>query len=597
MSEQEFIRSPILVVLGHVDVGKTTLLDRIRGTAVAKREPGTMTQHIGASFLPWRALQEMCAPLSKAVRAAVEIPGFLVIDTPGHEAFSNLRSRGGSIADLAVLVLDVNRGFEQQTYEALDLLMARRTPFIVAANKVDRIPGWKPKPDTPFIHSITEQDADVQAKLEEFLSSIVFELNKAGFRADRYDRIKDFTRTVAIVPISALTGEGIPDLMLVLAGLAQRFLIGRLKVKIGPARGVVLEVKELVGLGTTVAVILYDGVLKKGDSVVVGGLDKPVVTKVKAILMPKPLDEMRSPEDKFMAVDEVKAAAGVLIVAHGLEEAFSGAPFYVFYNESEAENLIHEVQEELASIRVSRDVCGVVVKADTLGTLEALVNYLNKMGVPVRYADIGPVVRRDVVEATVVKTCDRLRAVILAFNVKVTDEAEFEAKANGVKIFQNNIIYRLVEEYVNWYGSERQQERRMEMSKMILPGKVKLLPGYIFRRSDPAIVGVKMLAGRVKKGYPLITRDGKRVGEVMQIQEHKKPLDQAITGQEVAVSIKGSLIIGRHVKEGDILYVDVPLEDAEKLLEKYTEELSEDEIEILKKIRLLKLGLIDSLPL
>lgn len=596
MSEQEFIRSPILVVLGHVDVGKTTLLDRIRGTAVAKREPGTMTQHIGASFLPWRALQEMCAPLSKTVKATVEIPGFLVIDTPGHEAFSNLRSRGGSIADLAVLVLDINRGFEQQTYEAIDLLVARRTPFIVAANKVDRIPGWKPKPDTPFIHSIVEQDADVQAKLEEFLSSIVFELNKAGFRADRYDRIKDFTRTVAVVPISALTGEGIPDLMLVLAGLAQRFLIGRLKVKTGPARGVVLEVKELIGLGTTVAVILYDGVLKKGDSVVVGGLDKPVVTKVKAILMPKPLDEMRSPEDKFMAVDEVKAAAGVLIVAHGLEDAFSGAPFYVFYDESEVENLTREVQEELASIRVSRDVCGVVVKADTLGTLEALVNYLNKMSVPVRYADIGPVVRRDVVEATVVKTCDRLRAVILAFNVKVTDEAEFEAKANGVKIFQNNIIYRLVEEYVNWYESERQQERRMEMSKMILPGKVKLLPGYVFRRSDPAIVGVKVLVGRIKKGYPLITRDGKKVGEIMQIQEHKKPLDQAITGQEAAVSIKGNLIVGRHIKEGDVLYVDVPLEHAEKLLERYSVELSEDEIEILKKIRLLKLGLMDSLP-
>lgn len=596
MSEQEFIRAPILVVLGHVDVGKTTLLDRIRGTAVAKREPGTMTQHIGASFLPWKALQEMCAPLSKTVKAAIEIPGFLVIDTPGHEAFSNLRSRGGSIADLAVLVVDINRGFEQQTYEALDLLVTRRTPFIVAANKVDRIPGWKPKPGAPFVHSIAEQDVDIQAKLEELLSSIIFELNKAGFRADRYDRIRDFTRTVAIVPISALTGEGVPDLMLVLAGLAQRFLIGRLKVKAGPGRGVVLEVKEVAGLGTTVAVILYEGILRKGDNVVVGGLDKPVVTKVRAILMPKPLDEMRSPEDRFMTVDEVRAAAGVLVIAQGLEGAFSGAPFYVFYDESEAEKLTHEVQEELASVRISRDICGVVVKADTLGTLEALVNYLNRMKVPVRYADIGPVVRRDVVEATVVKTCDRLRAAVLAFNIKVTDEAELEAKVNGVRIFQNNIIYRLVEEYVNWYESERQQEKMTEMGKLILPGKIKLLPGYVFRRSDPAIVGVKVLVGRVKKGYPLLTRDGKKIGEILQLQEHKRPLDQASAGQEVAMSIRGDIIVGRHVKEGDTLYVDVPLEHAERLLEKYSAELSEEEIEILKKIRLLKLGLIDSLP-
>jgi translation initiation factor 5B len=596
LSEERYVRSPILVVLGHVDVGKTTLLDKIRGTAVAKREPGTMTQHIGASFLPWRALEEMCAPLSKSIRAAVKIPGFLVIDTPGHEAFSNLRSRGGSIADLAILVVDVNRGFERQTYEAIELLKARRTLFVVAANKIDKIPGWEPKPGMPFVYSFAEQSPEVQAKLEELLASIVVELNKEGFAADRYDRVRDFAKTVAVVPISAVTGEGIPDLLLVLAGLAQRYLADRLVTKAGPAKGVVLEVREMPGLGTSVVAIIYDGVLKRGDTIVVGGLEKPIVTKVKALLMPKPLDEMRSPEDRFLAVDEVRAAAGVLIAAQDLEGAVAGAPLVAVPDPGSLERVVKEVQEEVNAVRVARDVVGVVVKADTLGTLEALVNYLRRFNVPVRYADVGPVVRRDIVEASIVRSADRLRAAVLAFNVKVTEDAEVEAKSRGVVIFQNNIIYQLVDDYLKWYESEREAERRAELSKLVLPGKIKLLPGYVFRRSDPAIVGVQVLAGRIRRGYPLMTRDGRRVGEIMQIQEHKKPLDEAVKGQEVAISIRGKVIVGRQIKEGDVLYVDVPLEHANRLLEKFASELSEEEVAILKMVRALRLGLATSLP-
>lgn len=596
MNVEQYVRSPILVVLGHVDVGKTTLLDKIRGTAVAKREPGTMTQHIGASFLPWKALEEMCAPLSKSVGAAVKIPGFLVIDTPGHEAFSNLRSRGGGIADLAILVVDINRGFEKQTYEAIELLKARKTPFVVAANKIDKIPGWEPKPGAPFVRTFAEQSLDVQAKLEELLTSIIVELGKEGFTADRYDRVRDFARTVAIVPISAVTGEGLPDLMLVLAGLSQRYLAKRLIATVGPARGVVLEVRETPGLGSTIVAIVYDGVLRKGDTVVVGGLEKPVVTKVKALLMPKPLDEMRSPEDRFLAVDEVRAAAGVLIAAQGLEEAVAGAPLVSVSSLETIEEVVREVREEVNAIKVSRDIAGVVVKADTLGTLEAFVSYLHRFNVPVRYADVGPVVRRDVVEASIVRNVDRLRAAILAFNVRVTEEAEVEAKSRGVAIFQGKILYQVVDEYLKWYESEREAERKAELSKLILPGKIRLLPGYVFRRSDPAIVGVVVLAGRVRRGYPLMTRDGKRIGEIMQIQEHKKPLSEAVKGQEVAISIRGKAMVGRQIKEGDVLYVDVPLDHAEKVLEKFVNELSEEEVAMLKQIRALRLGLVEVLP-
>jgi len=588
---EENIRALITVVLGHVDVGKTALLDKIRGTAVMLREPGTMTQHIGASFLPWSALEKISEKLSMKVTRKVKIPGILVIDTPGHEAFANLRKRGGSIADIALLVIDITEGFEEQTYEAIEILRSRKTPFLVVANKIDKIPGWKPNESVPFIETIKRQDPTVVARLEELIYNIIADFLKLGFRADRYDRVSDFTKTVAIVPTSALTGEGIPDLLLVLAGLAQRYLVNRLKVSSGAGKGVVLEVKEEIGLGTTIDVVLYDGVIRKGDVIVVGGIGEPIVAKVKALLMPKPLDEMRSPEDRFLHVDEVRAAAGVKIIASGLENAVAGAPVLVVPKGVDVKLVKKEVSEEVALIKRSRRTAGVVVKADTLGTLEAITDYLERHGIPVRYGDIGPVVKRDVMEASIVKQDNKRYGVILAFNVKVTPEAEQMAKRYGVKVFRNNVIYRLVEDYQNWIKFEEEREKRELLSKLIMPGVIKILPGYVFRRRNPVIVGVEVLVGRIKGGYPLTTIKGKRVGEIMQIQQHGKPLKEAYAGSAVAISIRGNVTVGRQIREGDLLYVDVPLDHINLLLSKFKSELSEDEIEVLKELRFRKLQL------
>ncbi len=590
-SEETYIRAPIVVVLGHVDAGKTTLLDRIRGTAVAKREPGTITQHIGASFLPWKALEEISGPLLERIRVEIKIPGFLVIDTPGHEAFSNLRSRGGSIADIAILVVDVQKGLEPQTFESIEILRSKRVPFVVAVNKIDKIPGWRSNPNRPFIESIKLQDEAAALKLEELLSYIIEQFRSIGFRADRYDRIKDFTKVVALVPVSALTGEGLPDLLLVLAGLSQRFLIKRLVARVAPARGVVLELKEEVGLGTTATVIVYDGVLRKGDLTVVGGLEKPIVTRIRLLLMPKPLDEMRSPEDRFLEVEKVYAAAGVKIVAEGLEASVPGAPLVVLPREEELDKVLKEVQEEVQATRFQRDIAGVVVKADTLGTLEALVGYLKKNNVPVRLADVGPVVKRDIIEATFVKSLDPPLAAVLAFNVKVLPEAREEAAQKGIPIFTERIIYRLVEDYLKWYSEQKELEKKKIFEKITPPAVVQILPGYVFRRRDPIIVGVRVVAGRLRPGVKLMTRDGKEIGDVMQIREHDKVLEVAEEGSEVAISIRSKAIVGRQVDEGDYLYSDVPLDEINLLLEKYSNDLTENEKRYLQKLLRFKLKL------
>lgn len=577
------IRQPIVCVLGHVDTGKTLMLDQIRKSSVQAREVGGMTQHIGASFFPAETLIEICGPLLKDKKWEVQIPGLLVIDTPGHEAFANLRKRGGAVADIAILLIDILKGFEAQTYECIDILKARKTPFLVAANKIDRIPGWRPKPGEAFYKSYESQDAYVRKDLDEHLYTIMGNFSRIGFRADRFDKISDFTRTVAIIPLSAKTGEGIPELLAVLVGLTQQFMRDRLQVTEGPAKGAVLEVKEETGLGITINAIIYDGILQKDDIIVVGGKEKPILTKVRAVLLPKPLDEIRDPRDKFSSVDTVSAAAGVKIAAPNLEDALAGAPLYAVPSENLAEEFVKSVSEEVEKLRIVTDIDGVVLKTDALGSLEAIAESLTRNNIPIRLADVGDVSKRDVTEAAVVKQHEPLYGAILAFNVRTLPDAEEEAKSRGVPIFQHNVIYHLIDNYTQWMKSEREARLQREFETLIKPGKIKLLPGYVFRRAKPAIVGVEVLAGQIKPKYPLVKEDGGELGEIMQIQDRGEAVPEAKVGMQVAISLDKP-IVGRHINEGDVLYVKMPEDHAKALLTKFQNRLSADELNALNEL-------------
>ena len=574
------IRQPIVCVLGHVDTGKTLLLDKIRKTSVQAREAGGITQHIGASFFPVETLAEICGPLLKKIKGKIKIPGLLVIDTPGHEAFANLRKRGGGVADIAILVIDVLKGFEAQTYECIDILKARKTPFLVAANKIDRIPGWIPKPDQPFIVSYKSQDPFIRQSLDEKIYEIIGIFSRLGFKADRFDKIVDFTRTIAIVPVSAKTGEGIPELIMVLVGLTQQYLQKRLQTTEGPAKGTVLEVREEPGLGTTINAIIYDGILRKGDLIVVGGKEKPIVTRIRAVLLPKPLDEIRDPRDRFISAEEVSAAAGVKIAAPELENALAGAPLYAVPSEEKLDEIVNLVSEEIEKIRIKTDIEGVILKTDALGSLEAIAESLGRNNIPIRLADVGDVSKRDVTEASVVKDKEPLYGVVLAFNVKVLPDAAEEAKNRGVKIFQHNIIYHLVDEYLQWVRSEQEAKLRDELARLVRPGKIKVLPGFIFRRAKPAIFGVEVLGGRIKPKYQLINEKGQDLGEIMQIQEKGEALSEATMGMQVAISMNKP-IVGRHLDENDILYVKIPESHAKLLRSKFVDMLLEDEVKVL----------------
>lgn len=580
------IRQPVVAVLGHVDSGKTSLLDKIRGTAVQAREAGGITQHIGASFFPIETIKQISGALFAKLGTEIKIPGLLVIDTPGHEVFANLRIRGGSAADIAILVVDITKGFEAQTYESLEILKNRKVPFIVALNKVDMLPGWRKGASTFVTESLKQQQQAVVDDLDQRLYMVVGTLSRLGFNSEAFYRVKDFTKEVAIIPVSARTAEGIPELLTMLVGLTQQFMLNKLNVS-DVTKGIVLEVKEEIGLGPTVNVILLDGKIRQGDNIVVAKRDDVIVTKVKVLLLPKPLDEMRDPRDKFVQVEEVSAAAGVKIASGDLDGVLAGSPVYVSNSGSDYNELKSMIEAEVKSIVINKDTTGVVVKCDTLGSLEAVTEMLKKDNVQIRIADIGPVTRRDIVEASAVKEKDRYLGVVLAFNVRVLADAEQESIDRSVKIFKEQVIYNMVKGYTDWVAFEREREESTLFSALMIPCKFVFLKGFVIRRNSPAIFGAEIKVGRLKQKSSVMNEEGEDIGTVHQIQDKRKNIDEARKDMQVAVSMNEPTI-GRQLNEGDVLYTVPSNEDVKLLLDRFKYRLNEEELKVLDEIIAIK---------
>lgn len=579
------LRHPVVVVLGHVDSGKTSLLDKIRGTAVQAREAGGITQHIGASFFPIDTIKRVTGDLfSKISTSESQIPGILVIDTPGHEVFATLRVRGGSAADIAIIVVDAKKGFEAQTEESIDILKRRKVPFVIALNKVDTVSGWRTdQAEDSISRAVNLQDKSVQSELDEMIYNVVGSLSIAGYNSEAFWRIKNFTQEVAIVPVSARTGVGIPELLAVLIGLTQQYLSRKLERHEEEGKGIVLEINEEIGLGPAANIILFDGTLRQGCSVVVGKRNNAVVTRVKAILLPKPLDEMRDPRDKFRHVTEVISAAGVKITSPDLAGVMAGSPLFVVNRKEDEARLRTIVEAEIKNTFVSKDIHGVTLKCDTIGSIEAISDLLVKQKVPIRIADIGHVTKRDVIEASAVKEKDRYLGVILAFNVRVLDEAAKEAQERQVMIFDDKIIYNLVRSYFDWTAYQKDHQDVIMFNEIPPVCKFQFLKNYLFRRSDPAVFGAEILVGKLRQKIPVMSENGNKIGTIHQIQQSGKTIEEATKGMQIAISIRGPTI-GRQINEGDIFYTDLNSKHAKLLNERFIQRLTQEEVDVLNHI-------------
>lgn len=573
------IRSPIVSVLGHVDHGKTTLLDYIRGSTIADKEAGGITQHIGATEIPNDTIEDICGNFISKLAIKDLIPGLFFIDTPGHAAFTSLRKRGGALADLAVLIVDINDGFKPQTFEALNILKMYKTPFIVVANKIDMIFGWESHENASFKESFNQQAQSVKQELENKVYEIVGTLYKEGFQSERFDRVSNFASQISIIPISAKSGEGIIEVLAMLLGLAQEYLTEQLEIhEDAPAKGTVLEIKEETGLGMTIDAIIYDGVLRTNDELaLMSSSNEVLTTNIRSILRPLPLEEMRDSKKKFKKVDEVVAAAGIKIAAPNLDDVVSGSPLRVV---NEEEDVKEEILKEIEDITIDTEDEGILVKADTLGSLEAIVKLLKELNIPIRSADIGDVNRRDIINSSIALEEDDAHGAIIAFNVGVHPNSLEDLNKSDVHLFEGDVIYQIIEEYEEWIKQKEEAKKKAFYDAIVKPAKFMVLPKLIFRQSKPAIVGIESLSGTLKQGQKLVNKNGEIVGSIASMEDKGETLPDITRGQRVAMAIKDA-IVGKHFEEGDQLFVDVPEKHYKFIEREFKDKLTEDEFETL----------------
>ena len=573
-----------MAVLGHVDSGKTSLLDKVRGTGVQGREAGGITQHIGASFLPDEVIQKLCGSLyEKLGKAENKVPGILVIDTPGHEVFTNLRARGGSAADIAILVVDINRGFQPQTNESLKILESRKVPFVVALNKVDMVSGWQATDDAYISQAIKKQSPSIQTNIDEQIYNVVGALSILGYQSEAFYRVQDFKKEISIVPVSARSGVGIPELLAVLVGLTQQFLGKKLEQEEKQTRGIILEVNDEVGLGPTANMILIDGHLKKDDNIVVAKRDSVIITKPKALLLPKALDEMRDPRDKFKPIDEVQAAAGIKIASPDLEGVLPGTTVYASSDQKTTEEFKKSLESEMESVFIDTETTGVILKCDTIGSLEAITEMLRRQQIPIAKADIGSVTRRDVMQAKAIKDKDRHLGVILAFNIKVFDDAKTECDESHIRVFEDKIIYSLIDTYSQWVDDDKSDIENSIFKEFTPICKFTFLKGYTFRNNNPAVFGIRVDVGTLRQKTTFTNKSGKKIGNIHSLEADGKTVKEVKMGEEVACSVQ-NVTIGRQVNEEDVFYTLPAPFEAKQLLKKYAHKLSSEELQTLNEI-------------
>ena len=580
-------RQPIVSVLGHVDHGKTSVLDYFRSlgserqASVMDREAGGITQHIGATEVPAKILNETCAKLTGG--KDFNSPGLLFIDTPGHHSFTSLRSRGGALADIAILVVDVMEGLQPQTIESLRILKEKKTPFVVATNKVDRIHGWQVKKNRTFIESWQNQRDDVKQLFEQRYWKLLGQFSEHGFNIERYDKIKDFTSNLAMVPCSAKEGEGLQDLLTVTVGLAERFLEERLRDTLGDGEATVLEMKDERGLGKTIDVILNRGELNVGDSITLVSSDGPFTTHIKGMFRPKGMSEMRDAGDRWEACENAVAACGLKIVAPGLENVLAGTTLRQTNTAKAKESAEIEARKE-ASITVDIAEEGVVIKADTVGGLEALAFELNRLEIPIRMATVGPVNKRDIITAQCAE--DPLNQIILGFSVKGNTEVQskLEGKDAEIKFIAHDIIYRVLEEFEEWRDATKAEMEAAARENLVYPGHLLYLKDHTFRNKGPAIVGMRVLGGRVHVGQKIMKLDGTQIGQIRSLRTRDSDdVKEGRQGEELAVAVMGPTV-GRHIEEGDEFWVDIPASHAKRLRKL---DLTPQEEEILEQITIL----------
>ncbi|KAM9767062.1 eukaryotic translation initiation factor 5B isoform 2-T2 [Menidia menidia] len=588
----ERLRAPVVCVLGHVDTGKTKILDKLRHTHVQDGEAGGITQQIGATNVPKETIEEQTKMVKNFDRESIRIPGMLIIDTPGHESFSNLRNRGSSLCDIAILVVDIMHGLEPQTLESINLLKEKKCPFIVALNKIDRLYDWKKSPETDVVATLKKQKKNTKDEFDERAKAIIVEFAQQGLNAALFFENKDPRTFVSLVPTSAHSGDGMGNLIGLLVELTQTMLARRL-AHCDELRAQVMEVKALPGMGTTIDVILINGRLREGETIIVPGVEGPIVTQIRGLLLPPPLKELRV-KSQYEKHKEVSTAQGVKILGKDLEKTLAGLPLLVAHSEDEVpvlrDELERELKQTLSSIKLEEK--GVYVQASTLGSLEALLEFLRTSKVPYAGINIGPVHKRDVMKASAMLEHDPQYAVILAFDVKVERESQEMADSLGVRVFSAEIIYHLFDAFTKYREDYKKAKQDEFKNVAVFPVKLRVLPQFIFNSRDPIVMGVTVEAGVLKQGTPLCvpSKGFVDIGVVTSIEINHKSVDTAKKGQEICIKIEpipgeSPKMYGRHFEATDMMVSKITRASIDALKNWFRDEMQKSDWQLIMELK------------
>ncbi|XP_070711766.1 eukaryotic translation initiation factor 5B [Pempheris klunzingeri] len=590
--DQDRLRAPVVCVLGHVDTGKTKILDKLRHTHVQDGEAGGITQQIGATNVPKETIEEQTKMVKNFDKDNLRIPGMLIIDTPGHESFSNLRNRGSSLCDIAILVVDIMHGLEPQTLESINLLKEKKCPFIVALNKIDRLYDWKKSPDTDVVATLKKQKKNTKDEFDERAKAVIVEFAQQGLNAALFYENKDPRTFVSLVPTSAHSGDGMGNLIALLVELTQTMLARRL-AHCDELRAQVMEVKALPGMGTTIDVILINGTLREGETIIVPGVEGPIVTQIRGLLLPPPLKELRV-KSQYEKHKEVSTSQGVKILGKDLEKTLAGLPLLVAHQDDEVpvlrEELVRELKQTLSCIKLEEK--GVYVQASTLGSLEALLEFLRTSKVPYSGINIGPVHKKDVMKASAMLEHDPQYAVILAFDVKVERESQEMADSLGVRVFSAEIIYHLFDAFTKYREDYKKAKQDEYKHIAVFPVKLRVLPQFIFNSRDPIVMGVTIDAGVLRQGTPLCvpSKGFVDIGVVTSIEMNHKAVDSAKKGQEICVKIEpipgeSPKMYGRHFEATDIIVSKITRASIDALKNWFRDEMQKTDWQLIMELK------------
>ncbi|KAM7375564.1 hypothetical protein PAMA_014598 [Pampus argenteus] len=586
------LRAPVVCVLGHVDTGKTKILDKLRHTNVQDGEAGGITQQIGATNVPKETIEEQTRMVKNFEKDGIKIPGMLIIDTPGHESFSNLRNRGSSLCDIAILVVDIMHGLEPQTLESINLLKEKKCPFIVALNKIDRLYDWKRSPETDVFMTLKKQKKNTKDEFDERAKAVIVEFAQQGLNAALFYENKDPRTFVSLVPTSAHSGDGMGNLIALLIELTQTMLARRL-AHCDELRAQVMEVKALPGMGTTIDVILINGRLREGETIIVPGVEGPIVTQIRGLLLPPPLKELRV-KNQYEKHKEVSTAQGVKILGKDLEKTLAGLPLLVAHQDDEVpvlrDELVRELKQTLSSIKLEEK--GVYVQASTLGSLEALLEFLRTSKVPYAGINIGPVHKKDVMKASTMLEHDLQYAVILAFDVKVERESQEMADSLGVRIFSAEIIYHLFDAFTKYREDYKKAKQDEFKNVAVFPAKLRVLPQFIFNSRDPIVMGVNVDAGVLRQGTPLCvpSKGFVDIGIVTSIEVNHKSVESAKKGQEICIKIEpipgeSPKMYGRHFEATDIIVSKITRASIDALKNWFRDEMQKSDWQLIMELK------------